>query len=78
MARPQKQGNVHRLQVTLCLWEGEDDDLIAHLVHGDIPPRQRAQAVIAAMRQGIGGAGFADGEVNEGEAAAALIDGLLF
>ena len=43
MARPRKPGSVHRLQVTLCLWEGEDDDLIAYLVHGDVPPGQRAQ-----------------------------------
>lgn len=76
MARPQKQGIVHRLQVTLCLWEGEDDDLIAHLVHGDIPPRQRAQAVIAAMRQGIETTA-PETEVDEGEAAV-LLDGLFF
>lgn len=53
MARPRKPGDVHRLQVTLCLWEGEDDDLIAYLVHGDIQPGQRAQAVITAMRGGL-------------------------
>lgn len=76
MARPRKQGKVHRLQVTLCLWEGEDDDLIALLVHGDTQPGQRAQAVITAMRQGIETTA-PETEVDEGEAAV-LLDGLFF
>lgn len=76
MARPRKQGAVHRLQVTLCLWEGEDDDLIAYLVEGDILPRQRAQAVMAAMRQGMETA-VADDEIDEAEAVNQL-GGLMF
>lgn len=50
MARPSLETPSQIYRVTLCLRPGEDDDLITFLDR--LPPRGRAGAVIAAMRQG--------------------------
>ncbi len=52
--RPPLEVAVQRIQLTLPLREGEDDDLIAFFARH--PPRQRARAVVAALRQGRVGA----------------------
>lgn len=74
--RPPLTVKVHTIQVTLSLREGEDDDLLAFF--GRHPPRQRARAVIAALRQGGVGEETAVGRAfNEAELLTAL-DELLF
>lgn len=74
--RPPLTMKVHTIQVTLSLREGEDDDLLAFF--GRHPPRQRARAVIAALRQGrVGEETAVSSEIDEAELLAAL-DDLLF
>lgn len=51
MARPYFDGEIHRFRVTLCLREGEHDDLIAAMQQ--VEPGSRAATVIAMMRQGV-------------------------
>lgn len=51
MARPYFDGEIHRFRVTLCLREGEHDDLIAAMQK--VEPGNRAATVIAMMRQGV-------------------------
>ena len=48
--RKKKPGVRHRYRVTLLLWEGEDDDLIAFLE--SLPERKRAAGVKTALRNG--------------------------
>lgn len=50
MPRPRKKGSRHIYRITLRLWEGEDDDLIAFL--DAIAPGKRVRAVKQAMRGG--------------------------
>ena len=51
MARPRFEGQIYRYRLTLCLREGEHDDLIPILENAG--QGGRAQAVITAMRQGV-------------------------
>lgn len=53
MARPRYDGEIHRLKPTLCLREGEDDDLIAYLEQAQAGGLSLAQAVVTAMRGGV-------------------------
>jgi hypothetical protein len=74
--RPRLETPVQRIHLTLSLRVGEDDDLLAffasHL------PRQRARAVMVALRQGgVGAEIVTHVEINEAELLAAL-DDLLF
>ena len=74
--RPPLKVQVHTIQVTLSLREGEDDDVLAFFAR--YPPRQRAQAVLAALRQGgVGQEAAASRPFNEAELLEALND-LLF
>jgi hypothetical protein len=63
MARPRLENPAVRIDITLSLRPGEDNDLIAWFEA--IPPRLRAQAVIARLRTGEGGAVAGDSAVNE-------------
>jgi len=74
MARPPYPGKIHHFRLTLCLREGEHDDLIAALQ--GVGNRQRAQAVIAMMRQGVRETAVTP-QISDAEAAAALT-GLMF
>jgi hypothetical protein len=51
MARPYFDGEIYRYRVTLCLREGEHDDLIAAMQQ--VEPGSRAATVITMMRQGV-------------------------
>lgn len=51
MARPLADHPIRKYRLTLCLHEGQDDDLIALLE--STPEGYRAKAVISAMRQGV-------------------------
>jgi hypothetical protein len=73
--RPPLTTAVHTFHITLSLREGEDDDIIAYL--SGQPPRGRARAVIAAMRQGGVGETAVNQAFDEAELLAAL-DDLLF
>lgn len=73
MARPPYDGEIHRFRVTLCLREGEHDDLIAALK--EVEPGSRAATVIYLMRQGV--VGVVDTVADEEEAAEVLA-GLFF
>jgi hypothetical protein len=74
--RPRLETTVQRIHLTLSLRMGEDDDLLAFFARH--PPRQRARAVMVALRQGGVGAGIVTHvEINEEELLAAL-DDLLF
>lgn len=70
MARPLLDCTVHQFRLTLSLREGEDDDLITFFER--LPPRGRARAVIAALRQG--GVDVVDNALDyeDGELAGAL------
>ena len=48
--RKPKTGNRHRYRVTLLLWEGEDEDLIAFFE--SLPKRKRAAGIKLALRSG--------------------------
>ena len=74
MARPKHPGKIHHYRLTLCLREGEHDDLIAALQSAG--KRQRAQMVIAMMRQGVQETAVTP-QISDAEAAAALT-GLMF
>ena len=50
MGRPKKTGQQHVFRLTLRLWEGEDDDLIAFLQAA--PPGKRVVALKVALRSG--------------------------
>lgn len=50
MARPRLATPSRKYRVTLCLRDGEDDDLITFL--DSIPARGRAAAIVAALRAG--------------------------
>lgn len=52
MARPIKLTETVRVDLTLSLTPGEDDDLIAWFA--SLPPRKRATAVITRLRTGQG------------------------
>lgn len=74
--RPPLAVVVQRIQLTLSLREGEDDDLIAFFAHH--PPRKRAQAVVVALRQGgVGDEGSVTPIIDEAELAA-MLDDLIF
>jgi hypothetical protein len=74
--RPMLEMAVQRIQITLSLREGEDDDLIAFFAHH--PPRKRAQAVVVALRQGgVAMAGGVTPVIDEVELAA-MLDDLIF
>jgi len=74
MGRPRRETEPVVHQVKLVLNPGEDDDLIRFFAQ--LPPRKKAQAVIAAMRSGqIGSVELSD--VDDGEIDAALDDFLL-
>lgn len=47
--RPRLETTVHTFNITLSLREAEDDDLIAFFARH--PPRQRARAVVTALRR---------------------------
>jgi len=72
MARPRLTTPVRQVKLTLSLREDEDDDLIAWF--DSLPTRQRARAVLAALRQG--GAALVADELaaDEDELAGALVD----
>lgn len=74
MARPPFEGNIYRYRVTLCLREGEHDDLIAALRDVD----NRAQTVITIMRHGLGERDAASADDVDEAAASAALDNLLF
>lgn len=71
MARPRYEGKIYRYRLTLCLREGEHDDLIPILE--DAGEGDRAQTVITAMRRGVAVTAV-DSDIDEGEAAEALFD----
>lgn len=48
--RPKKEGKRYVFRLTLTLWEGEDDDLIAFFEA--LQPGQRAPALKQALRAG--------------------------
>jgi hypothetical protein len=48
--RKKKDGVRHIYRVSLLLWEGEDDDLIAFL--DELPPRKRSAGIKLALRSG--------------------------
>ncbi len=74
--RPPLAVKVHTIQVTLSLREGEDDDVLAFFAC--YPPRQRARALLMALRQGgVGRETAVGGAFNEAELLEAL-DDLLF
>lgn len=73
MARPRYAGKIHRIRLTLCLREGEHDDLIKALQQ--VPKGKTAGAVIAMMRQGVSETAVSD--INE-EDAVATLDNLMF
>lgn len=50
MGRSRKTGQLYLYRLTLRLWEGEDDDLIAFLE--SFPVGKRVVAVKSAMRNG--------------------------
>ena len=50
MGRSRKTGQLRIYRLTLRLWEGEDDDLIAFLQA--IPEGKRASAIKIALRSG--------------------------
>lgn len=50
MGRPRKFGQRRIFRLTLRLWEGEDDDLIAFFEA--LPPGQRVNALKVALRNG--------------------------
>ena len=50
MGRSRKVGHLHVYRLTLRLWEGEDDDLIAFLEN--FPIGKRVVAVKSALRNG--------------------------
>ncbi len=50
MGRSRKTGQLHIYRLTLRLWEGEDDDLIAFLE--SFPTGKRVVAAKSAMRNG--------------------------
>lgn len=52
MARPCKKAGTIRVDITLSLTIGEDDDLIDWFA--SLPGRQRATAVITRLRTGAG------------------------
>lgn len=76
MARPRYRGKIYRMHITLCLREGEDDDLISLLVDEAIKPGDRAQTVKTMMRQGHFFNAGGD-EVDEEQLAAGLDDLML-
>jgi hypothetical protein len=74
--RPMLEMAVQRIQITLSLREGEDDDLIAFFAHH--PPRKRARAVVVALRQGgVAMTGDVTPVIDEAELAA-MLDDLIF
>jgi hypothetical protein len=74
--RPMLEMAVQRIQITLSLREGEDDDLIAFFAHH--PPRKRARAVVVALRQGgVAMTGGVTPVIDEVELAA-MLDDLIF
>ena len=74
--RPPLAVAVQRIQLTLSLREGEDDDLIAFFARH--PPRQRARAVVTALRQGGVGAERGDTPVIDEAELTAMLDDLFF
>jgi len=73
MPRPRKQGICHVYRITLRLWEGEDDDLIAFL---EAAPGGRK---VAAAKQAMRGGNLAvdrDDEIDDDDLFD-LVDGLL-
>lgn len=50
MARPRQTQQVITLNTKITLRPGEDDDLLGWFA--TIPPRERAKAIITALRQG--------------------------
>lgn len=71
--RPRRSQRPQVYYVKLCLYPGEDDDLLAFLVA--IPPRRRAAAVKAALRSGQ--LAVVQGELSAEEQMAAALDNLL-
>jgi hypothetical protein len=74
--RPPLAVAVQRIQLTLSLREGEDDDLIAFFARH--PPRQRARAVVTALRQGGVGVERGDPPVIDEAELTAMLDDLFF
>lgn len=70
MARPRLENPAVRFDITLSLRPGEDDDLIAWFEA--IPPRLRAQAVVARLRTGEGVEGPGDSAVSQNEVTGTL------
>jgi hypothetical protein len=70
MARPRKVADTVRVDITLSLTAGEDDDLIAWFAA--LPDRGRATAVITRLRTGTITATAANGQVSQDEAIATL------
>lgn len=75
MARPSLASPARIYRVTLCLHDGEDDDLIEFLDR--VPSRGRARAIVAAMRAGGVTAVANDMDSDDDELFAAL-DGMMF
>lgn len=73
MPRPRKKGACHVYRITLRLWEGEDDDLIAFL--DAAPDGRKVAAVKQAMRGGNLGLDR-DAEIDDDDLFD-LVDGLL-
>lgn len=74
MGRSRKTGQLHIYRLTLRLWKGEDDDLIAFLE--SVPIGKRVIAVKTALRSGKLIAIETDDLPNEDDLAA-LADDLL-
>jgi hypothetical protein len=66
MARPRKTANTVRVDITLSLTAGEDDDLIAWFAA--LPSRGRATAVITRLRTGTVAETAVNGQVSQAEA----------
>ncbi len=75
MARPRLEQPARIYRATLCLREGEDDDLIAFL--DSVPARGRAAAIIMAMRAGGVSAATEHLDVDD-QALAAALDDMMF
>ncbi len=74
--RPPLGVAVQRIQLTLSLREGEDDDLSAFFARH--PPRQRARAVMTALRQGGVSVEEGGSPVMDEAELAAMLDDLIF
>ncbi len=75
MPRPRKEGKVHVYRLTLRLWEGEHDDLIAYL--DAAPPRGLPAAVIRGLYSGRISADVSDADDGIEDDVLDLADDLL-